>query len=172
MRDVCDYLTDQVGEILVEWSALTVERPWHDLPDTHRLNSLPEVITGLIEASVCDLDDRAIHLKKVEAAARHGSVRRSQGFAQELVLTEYYLMREAIWRVLKRNQDLTKRTDAIMMIDSALNLATRASLAGYHREEYQKAGSWPTVLTELVDQSPLLESRARRRGTTPEERGR
>ncbi|CAN5738702.1 hypothetical protein BH23GEM6_BH23GEM6_07140 [soil metagenome] len=172
MQDVCDYLTDRIGEILVEWSALTVEQPWHELPEAHRQGSLPEVITGLIEASICDPDDRALHLKKVQAAAVHGSVRRSQAFEQELVLTEYYLMREAIWRVLKRNKNLAGRTDAIMLIDSAMNLATRASLAGFYREEYERAGSWPTVLEELVDQSPLLGNHARQRRTSSEERER
>jgi hypothetical protein len=159
MRQVCDYLIANVGEILVEWSALAVERPWHDLPDTHRLDSLPEVITGLIEASVCAPDDRSLHRKKVDAAAEHGYQRLLQGFEQELVLTEYYLMREAIWRVLKREGSLADRTEAILRIDSALNLATRASLAGYHRKEYEAAGLWPKAIEDLVDQSPLLERR-------------
>jgi len=166
MKDVCDYLKSRVGDILVEWSALAVERPWHELPEEHRLNSLPQVITGLLDASVCDPDSRDLHLAKVHAAADHGAERRSQAFAQELVLTEYYLMREAIWRVLNGNKDLANRTGAIMLIDAALNLATRASLAGYHRKEYEQAGSWPEVLHDLVDQSPLLETQ-KRQGETP-----
>lgn len=157
MREVCDYLVANLGEIMVEWNALTVERPWHDLPDTHRLDSLPEVITGLVEVAICAPEDRSLHLKKVEAAADHGEQRCSQGFEQELVLTEYYLMREAIWRILKRDPSHVRRTEAILRIDSALNLATRASLAGYHRPAYERAGKWPKALHDLVDQSPLLE---------------
>lgn len=155
MKDVCDYLTERIGEILVEWNALTVERPWHELPETHRLDSLPEVITGLIEAAVCSPDDVEAHRAKVQAAAEHGFQRRDQGFEHDLLLTEYYLMREAIWRVLRRDESLA-RAEAILLIDSAMNLATRASFAGYHREEYQRAGKWPAALEELVEQSPLL----------------
>jgi hypothetical protein len=156
MRHLCDYLVDNLPEILIEWNALAVERPWHDLPDTHRLDSLPEVVTGLIEAAVCGPEEREMHRRKVWAAAEHGHQRREQGFPQELLLTEYYLMREAIWRVLKGEHSHEDRTTAILRIDAALNLATRGSLAGYHREEYEKAGKWPGALEELVDQSPLL----------------
>jgi hypothetical protein len=159
MRQVCDYLIARSGEILVEWNALAVERPWHELPDTHRLDSLPEVITGLIEAAICSPGDRELHRQHVGAAAIHGEERRSQGFDQELLLTEYYLMREAIWRILRRHGSHARRTEAILRIDAALNLATRASLAGYHRSEYQNAGKWPQALDELVDQSPLLTDR-------------
>ncbi len=156
MRQVCDYLIARSGEILVEWSALSVEQPWHALPEAHRLDSLPQVITGLIEAAICSPGDRELHRRQVAAAADHGEQRCSQGFAQELVLTEYYLMREAIWRILRRHRSHSRRTEAILRIDAAMNLATRASLAGYHRSEYEKAGKWPRALDELVDQSPLL----------------
>jgi hypothetical protein len=156
MRDVCDYLTERVPEILVEWNALAVERPWHDLPETHRLDSLPAVVTGLIEAAVCEPDDRRAHRAKVYAAAEHGRQRRDQAFDDELILTEFYLMREAIWRVLCRQRNMAARSEAIMLIDSAMNLATRASLAGYHQAEYEARSRWPQALEELVDQSPLL----------------
>ena len=41
-------------------------------------------------------------------------------------------------------------------IDSAITLATRATLVGYHRAEYESQGPWDNVVDRLVEDAPLF----------------
>ena len=145
-----------VPEVMAEWQALASEEPWHTLPNAHRFDSLPDLVAGLLDASVCQPNDRAAYRAKLEAAATHGSTRRTQGFAHDLLLTEHYLLREAIWRVLRRRYP-DDATTLVLRVDSAVTAATRASLHGFHRAEIERAGRWPAVIDELADGSPLVE---------------
>ena len=156
MRPVCDNLKSHVPDIMREWEAITHEEPWLSLPKTYRVDKLPDVAIGLFEASLCDPADPAAHRDKVEAALEHGARRRAHDFPDAVLLTEYYLLREAIWRYVARTFPAQVANDAILRIDSAIMLATRATLIGYHREEYEERGSWSSVVDRLVEEAPLF----------------
>lgn len=153
---LCDDPNVLVPEILAEWQGIAQEEPWLELPEQHRFNSLPDVTYGLLDVALCRTDDPAAIREKLDAAASHGWTRREQGFPQELVLTEYYLLREAIWRVLRRRWP-DEAAEAVFRVDTVLSVATRASLAGYHRAELEALGRWPAALERLVASSPLAQ---------------
>lgn len=156
MRPVCDTLKANVPEIMREWEGITHEEPWTSLPKTYRVDALPDVAIGLFEASLCDPADPAAQRMKVEAALEHGARRRVHDFPDAVLLTEYYLLREAIWRYMVRTFDDQVANDAILRIDSAIMLATRATLIGYHRAEYESQGRWDNVVDRLVEDAPLF----------------
>jgi hypothetical protein len=145
---LCDYPNALVPEILAEWQTVAAEEPWMALHEHERLDSLPEVVRGLLDAALRLPNARAVYLTHV-AAAKHGTDRRAQGFAHDLILTEYYLLREAIWRVIRRRYPTDAGT-AVLRIDNALATATRASLLGFHRDQLESAGHWPGALEQLA----------------------
>lgn len=151
---LCDDPHELVPEILAEWQGITQEEPWLTLPEEHRFNSLPDFTHDLLDAALCRPDEMEAHRRKLYAASEHGQTRREQGFPQELVLTEFYLLREAIWRILQRHLP-DDATGAVMRVDTALSTATRASLAGFHRQELERLGQWPAVIERLLETSPI-----------------
>lgn len=157
MHPFCDDIKAHVPEVLQEWERLVREQPWYSLPPEHRIDSLPDVVVGLVEASLCDPEDEESHWQNVVAAAEHGTFRREQGVPEHLILTEYHLLRLAIWRYLTGKFGSSDRTaTAIMQIDTAITLATNASMWGYHRREIEAMGKWEEGMRRLVDCSPLL----------------
>lgn len=147
---LCGTLSQRVPEIMVEWSALTTEEPWFSLPPDERVDSLPRVVLAMVRASLCSPSDSATLREHVWAAAEHGATRREQAFPQELVFTEYYLLREAIWRYLQKVAPVSEATSAILRLDHAITLATRASIQGYHRRELTRMGRWPAAIDAIA----------------------
>ena len=162
MKEICESVRGHVPEIVREWEQLVWDSPWMGLPRAHRINGLPDLIVGLVEASLGDPEDLERHRQKVAAAVEHGVQRRAQGVDEHLVLTEYHLLREAMWRYLRRRYGPSDAaTEAIMRIDTAITLATRASLQGYYRDELEAAGRWEGIVDRLAVESPLLKGPAR-----------
>ena len=162
MKQICEDIKAHTDEVIAEWEKLVREQPWYSLPRDHRVANLPEVVVGLVEASLCDPVDREAHRQKAWAAAEHGQLRRAQGVSEMLIFTELHLLRHAIWRYLMRTVGPTDRAvDAINRIDTAMTLATNAALWGYHREEIEALGKWPESLEALVEESPFLKGRGR-----------
>ena len=153
---VCEDLKAHVPEIVREWEAITHEEPWTSLPKAHRIDELPAVAIGLFESALCEPADVEAHRQKVLAAVKHGEQRREHGLPDAVLLTEFYLLREAIWRYLKRTREPTVADHAILRIDSAIMLATRAALIGYHRSEYESRERWPHAVDRLVAEAPLF----------------
>lgn len=157
MIDICQHIKSHVSEVLVEWENLVREQPWYSLPAEHRIDSLPDVIVGLVEASLCNPQDEAAHRQKVNAAAEHGRHRCEQGIPEHMILTEYHLLRQAIWRYLLRQFGSSDRTtDAIMRIDTGITLATNASMWGYHWQEIEAMGKWEEGMERIISTSPFL----------------
>lgn len=153
---VCDDLKAHVPEIVQEWEGITQEEPWTSLPKAHRIDELPAVAIGLFDAALCEPADPEAHRQKVLAAVSHGEQRREHGLPDAVLLTEFYLLREAIWRYLKRTKAAAVADHAILRIDNAIMLATRAALVGYHRGEYESRQRWPLAVDRLIAESPLL----------------
>jgi hypothetical protein len=157
MKSICEDIKNHVSEVLAEWEQLVRDEPWYSLPAEHRIDSLPDVIVGLVEASLCDPQNVKAHRQQVEAAADHGTHRREQGIPDHLVLVEYHLLRQAIWRYLTCKFGSSSRTtEAIMRIDTAISLATNASMWGYHRSAIEPQGKWQEGMERIVSTSPLL----------------
>lgn len=157
MRAICEDIKSHVPEILADWERLVQEEPWYSLPREHRINSLPAVITGLVEASLCAPAEKEAHRAKVAAACEHGVSRREQGIPEHLISTEYHLLRRAIWHYLLRKFGPSDRVaGAIMRIDMAITAATNASMWGYYRKEVEAQGKWEEVFDRIVASSPFL----------------
>ena len=157
MREICQDIKSHVSEVMVEWEQLVREQPWFSLPAEHRIDSLPDVIVGLVETSLCNPADEQSHRQKIEAAAEHGVHRREQGIPEHLILTEYHLLRQAIWHyILRKFGSSDGATDAILRIDTAITLATNASMWGYHREEIEAMGKWEEGIERITAKSPFL----------------
>lgn len=160
MLQVCNDIKAHVAEVIEEWEHLVREQPWFSLPQDHRVDSLPEVIVGLVEASLCDPGEEETSRRNVVAAAEHGMSRREQGMPEHLILTEYHLLRLAIWRYLTGKFGSSDRTtEAITRIDTAITVATNASMWGYHREEIEAIGKWEEGVERIVHSSPLARQR-------------
>jgi hypothetical protein len=162
MQRICEDLKLNVAEVIAEWERLVREHPWYTLPSEHRVDDLPDVVLGLVEASICRPVGLDAPRAKVDAAARHGEHRRQQGIPEQSIFTEYHLLRQAIWYYLvRRFGHADSVTDAIMRIDTAITVATNASLWGYHREEIESLGKWDEGMRRLVSGSPFLPEHAR-----------
>lgn len=163
MKEICDNLKSHISEVLVEWENLVREQPWYSLPADHRIDSLPDVIVGLANASLCSPADEQAHRSNIEAAAEHGSHRRKQGIPEHLILTEYHLLRQAIWHYLIAKFGASDRTaEAMMRIDSAISVATNSSMWGYFRPEIEAAGKWDEGIRRIIDSSPISVRTGRR----------
>jgi hypothetical protein len=160
MRAICEDIKQHVSEVLLEWEELVREQPWFSLPADHRIDSLPDVVVGLVEAALCNPFDEAAHRRKVEAAAEHGFHRREQEIPESLIFTEYHLLRLAIWRYLGRRHPPSDRINqAMLRIDGAITVATNASLWGYHRTEIEALGKWEEGVARITSSAPMLSRR-------------
>lgn len=161
MKDVCENIKAHVPEVIAEWDRLVREEPWFTLPAQHRINSLPDVVVGIVEAALCEPLDVKSHRQKVHAAAEHGHHRRTQDLPETVIFTEYHLLRQALWHYLERaGTEPAKLLRAVSHIDLALTIASNASLWGYHREEIMALGRWDEGLERMVHESPFLKAGA------------
>jgi hypothetical protein len=157
MRAIGEDLKAHVDDVLSTWEGLVREQPWYSLPAEHRVNNLPAVVAGLVEAAILAPSELCSHRQKVEAAAEHGAHRRQQGIPEHLIFTEYHLLRQAIWLYLVGSNPPSDEVTRVMMrIDVAITLSINASLWGYHRDEIVAMGKWETGIERIVTSSPLL----------------
>lgn len=103
--------------------------------------------------SAAELEGR----EKVWAAVEHGVTRRKDGYDEPLLIAEYHLLRRALWDYVRRNTRPGEALEVITRIDTAISLATMASIRGYHRPELEARGNWSDALRKLIEESPLLE---------------
>lgn len=157
MKEICEDLKRNAPAVIGRWEAFVREQPWYSLPATHRVDNLPQLVIGLVEASLCTPADIESHRQNVSAAVEHGEHRRSQEIPESLIFTEYHLLRQAIWYHLVEVFGASDRTAAaIMRIDAAITVATNASMWGYHRREIESLGKWDAGIERIVASSSLL----------------
>lgn len=158
MRAVCEDLKAHIDELVADWEVVAAEVPQLDLPADHRIGELPGVIINLADAALCAPGDEAAHLAKVMAAAGHGRERKEHGGSEAEVLIEFHLMRTVIWRHLQRRyeDDPSLAVAAIGRLDTAITVATQASLLGFHYEILEARGEWPERLERLARESPVF----------------
>ena len=156
LEQVCMALKADVHEVIGLWEGAAKREPWILLPQQDRTDSLPECLERLADAALTEPPKRSALLALATSAAEHGKHRSDMGMPDTLVLSEYYLLRNALWSYLSlKGMTQDDVMPALNRIDVALTLATRASMLGYHREQLEKTGTWKGTLEGLVDESPL-----------------
>lgn len=157
MRDLCDDLRDNIPAVLEQWERLVRQEPWFSLPRDHRIDNLPGVVLGLVDASLCSPGNMEAHRTKVMHATEHGYNRREQGIPESLLLTEFHLLRQALWYYLVAKHGPSDRVvQAIMRIDTSITTATNASMWGYYRTEVEAMGKWEESMERLIASAPAL----------------
>lgn len=153
-------LKAHLADVLVEWHAITGEQPWLSMPADARIDHLPELIRELSDAALGNPGDPGARRRALDASVAHGQDRRLHDFPDRLLLTEYYLLREALWRYIRRIAPFEEAGPAIMRIDSAITIASRAALYGYHARELEEVGHpLPDLIAGLVEQWPVTGGR-------------
>ena len=144
-------------KVVASWEALSDRPPWSRLTTAQRVDHLAPLLTSLLRAVFAETPERTHRAEMIRNAATHGEDRRSQGYDEEIILEEYYLIRELIWTELRARLEPSRAAPIIIRVDVALSLASAASLRGMHRKVLEASGRWPAALDALVLQDPLSE---------------
>jgi hypothetical protein len=156
MKDICNDISEHVSDVLAEWEELVRDEPWISLPPQHRIDSLPDVIIGIVQCALCDPDDQELHRKAISHALEHGKHRRDQKISDQTMLAEYHALRQALWSYIsKRFGHSEQSSRAIIRIDTGISVATKGSLWGYHNVELAAAGKWEDAVERILKTSPL-----------------
>jgi hypothetical protein len=119
-----------------------------------RTDSCTEPMGHVVDALLADLGresrEKMIAPESVFAAAVHGTSRRLQGIGLELVLREFDVLRTATGAVLRRLAPSQPHRELIGRLDFVITTASLASLRGYHRDEFDALGQWPSTLDDLL----------------------
>ncbi len=108
----------------------------------------------MIEGVVCGDASHAARKDVVQQALIHGANRRTHGLSVDIVLEEQSELRAAAWRFLTDSAQpatLSEVLAEILRLDSAISIATLASLTGFHRAELERTQDWGAIVENLVD---------------------
>lgn len=145
-------------KVVASWVALSDRPPWARLTTGERIDHLAPLLESLFRAVFEETTERTHRAEMIRNAATHGEERRAQGYDEEIILEEYYLIRDLLWTELRARLPAGEATPIIIRVDAALSLASAACLRGMHRQALEAAGQWPAVLDALVRRDPLTES--------------
>jgi hypothetical protein len=145
-------LDSNVPEIVTEFQRLTSTAPWTNLSDAEWRDHLSPLLHALLDSTTGAQGCSEARERSINLAAAHGQARRQQNIPAETLLQEYYLLRNAMWNHIDKDVRGQDAVTSIIRLDAAVSIATLASLAGYHKDEYEQVGLWPGVLTNMVKQ--------------------
>ena len=149
--ELCEGLRCRLPQILADWEAIVDEEAGQALPGRHRLSELGDVVLRLAHQAAHESADRESRSGALATAADHGSALRAHGMPDDIMFTEFTLLRRAIWYHLQgAGAGETRATEAIARIDEAITLTTMAALHGYHRRELESLGRWPAAIHDLA----------------------
>ena len=154
---LCDALKRNTIRIAELWDAAIDREPWLLSREHARADFVPELVTLMAEATLCDPPSRTSIHELAQAAARHAAGRAESGAEHSRVVFEYYLLRNALWAFFRElgEHDL-RNAMAILHVDLAISIATRAALIGFYRSQFEAQGEWPQAIDRLVDEIPLV----------------
>ncbi|HVE79463.1 MAG TPA: hypothetical protein VNA89_11400 [Gemmatimonadaceae bacterium] len=162
MEQLCDDLKMHTPRIVGLWDQAVDAEPWL-LPREHaRSDFVPDLVHALAETTLCDRPTRESVLALAATAARHAEARAHAGVDHSRVVLEYYLLRNALWAYFDEKAESEEALGAILYLDVAISMATRAALLGYYRGELETRGRWEGALERLVDETPLMWTRRQR----------
>jgi hypothetical protein len=108
----------------------------------------------VVDALLADLERNAgepiLAPESVFAAAVHGTSRRMQAIGMDVVLREFDVLRHATNAVLRRHAPSRTHRELVGRLDFVITTASLASLRGYHRDEFDALGQWPSTLDDLL----------------------
>jgi hypothetical protein len=150
MHGVLELLVRHRDHLLDEWQrTLGADADILRRPDTQS-----EPMAHVVDALLADLERESrepmIAPESVFAAAVHGTLRRMQSISLELVLREFDVLRHATNAVLRRISPSQSHRELIGRLDFVITTASLASLRGYHRDEFDALGQWPSTLDDLL----------------------
>lgn len=150
-REVREGIRENAESILSHFYELTEEEPWVKLPRDFRVDALPELTVAVADLALGRTQGEALCRRVLEVGVSHGEHRLKRGFPESLLFHEHYLLRKAIWRYIREHhqRDAKLIGEAIVRIDSALSLAVRASLRGFHRPAFEHLGRWDAAIDDL-----------------------
>lgn len=140
----------QRDDLLAEWRRLLgADTATLDKAETGS-DPMSHVVDGVLADLARDAGERMIAPESVFAAAVHGTVRRMQAVRLELVLREFDALRQAVNALLARLSSAPAHRELTGRLDFVLTTASLASLRGYHRDEFDALGQWPSTLDDLL----------------------
>lgn len=149
-HSLVDMLVRNRDELLEEWR----RGLGPDATTLRRTGSRTEPMAHVIDALLADLEresrDPMIAPESVFAAAVHGTSRRMQAIGLDLVLREFDVLRHAANAVLRRHAPSQSHRELTARLDFVITTASLASLRGYHRDEFDALGQWPSTLDDLL----------------------
>jgi hypothetical protein len=108
----------------------------------------------VVDALLADLErntgEPILAPESVFAAAVHGTTRRGQAISMDFVLREFDALRHATNAVLRRHSSPESHRELAGRLDFVITTASLASLRGYHRDEFDTLGQWPSTLDDLL----------------------
>lgn len=163
MEKTCEFLRSRVDHVAGTWRSLSEQQHWLVNGERYSTALATRMVVALVEAAVCNQKSVDAHLAKVRVAAEYAAYCRDTGVDIGTVTGKFLLLREAFWQVLNGTDELDRerRLRAIVWIDVAFSLLTRASMIGYHKGDFEARGLWPAVVDSMATESPLLGERGR-----------
>lgn len=151
LQAVASAIKQHLPEILEDWQASCADHPWCSMASQDRLNNLAEVVRSLVDAALGDEPKEASRLRKVREAAKHGEHRLEMGFSEPVLLTEYTLLYQALWRFIQTHFPAPLAYAAITRLDAAAFGTTLASLNVFHGREHEQEGFWPAAIKDFME---------------------
>ncbi len=113
------------------WSILSVHEPWSDVPVDDAYGMMRPVLSELLNEGR-DCDRRGRTRRMILAARQHGAFRRGQRFTPRSLQDEFDSVLNAAEAVMsERGLSAEYITDALVLLESDVELALDASLAGW-----------------------------------------
>jgi hypothetical protein len=138
--------------VIAEWSQLAVGPPWSGLTESQRIDFLPPLVDAMLRGTICSPPEPAARGQAVRAAAAHGTERRAQGFTEQDLVLEYYLIRLALWTACRTGAPIPLRPMATAAADAMLSVLALATLHGYRLDETGRERRWIEALDNLLSE--------------------
>lgn len=139
-EDVIDAAPALAAAVVQEWATAADRFNWRGIRKAIDEDHLADLVRRLGEAALARQDGASGPSRElVWTAVLHGVGRREDGFTEEMLFQEYYLLRRCMWGALKRKSP-ESAAETIMRIDAEITMATNASLQGFHLENRDLIG--------------------------------
>ena len=154
---LCEELRANAVRVTVLWDSAIDQEPWILPRELASSDFVPEIVTDICDAAICCPPTRDALLSLASVAAQHASMRATAGADHSRIVLEYYLLRNALWAYFReRRASDEEDLRAILVVDLAISIATRAALIGYYRDDFEAQARWVGALDRLVDEVPVL----------------
>lgn len=134
-RTPYEVLIGEIDRVLEEWRALMRVEALADLPPSRLIDSMPEILPGLVRHA----RDGATQLEeelKVRIASCHGITRREDEIPVETVAAEWHALKRAFRQVLARHGFVNGlAAEVIERLEHLIDDAIGYTLRGYYQPE-------------------------------------